>query len=543
MAGFQFKYVDKYLGPALVLLTIVILSASADKHAVETKVTPFKKTLPNIIYIMADDMGYSDIGCYGGEVNTPNIDKLAAGGVKFRTFYNNARCCPTRATLLTGQYPHVAGMGDMVTMPQAAISQGSYQGFLSDRYPTIAEALKKAGYNTYMTGKWHVGERKEHWPLKRGFDHYFGLISGASSFYEIIPQEKGKRHVVEDNEDFPIPEKGFYMTDAFTDHAIQYLDQQKKDRPANPFFLYIAYTAPHFPIHALEEDVKKYETAYLQGWDVTRRKRYEKMIKLGLVDKRYQLTERPEEIPAWITVTDKETWARKMAVYAAMIDRMDQNIGRLIKALKTNGQYNNTLIVFLSDNGASPENMSGRNFNDPRVKIGAKGSYVTYDVPWANVSNTPFRKYKKYMHEGGIITPCIVQWPDKLKPHEGFIDETGHVMDLLPTALELANLPADELPGSSLGFLWGSSKPAEKTYYWEHEGNKALRKGHWKIVKDLEDRDWELYNLSTDPCETMDLAKTNPQLLADMARNYSSWENKVGVKPVAKNAAEKLTTW
>ena len=268
---------------------------------------------PNIIFILADDMGYSDIGCYGSEVNTPNLDQLAANGIKIRSFYNNARCCPTRASLLTGQYPHTVGMGAMVTPAKALIEPGSYQGFLDNRYPTIAEELKKAGYSTYMTGKWHVGEREQHWPLKRGFDHYFGLISGANSYYEIIPQEIGKRHVVEDNKDFAIPKEGFYMTDAFTDHAIQYMHWQKTNQSDKPFFLYMAYTAPHFPMHALEEDVAKYIKLYEQGWDITREKRFEKMKKLGLIDSRYRLTERTAGIPAWDQATDKKTWVRKMA--------------------------------------------------------------------------------------------------------------------------------------------------------------------------------------------------------------------------------------
>jgi arylsulfatase len=520
---------------AIVLILVALAFLSTQKMQPASK--PKQDDRPNIIYIMADDMGYSDLGCYGSEVATPNLDLLAEQGVKFRTFYNNARCCPTRATLLTGQYPHVAGMGDMVSMPQSAIIPGSYQGFIDPSYPTVAESLKKAGYDTYMTGKWHVGERKEHWPLKRGFDHYFGLISGASSFYEIIPQEKGKRHMVKDNDHFDIPENGFYMTDAFTDHAIVYLNEQKKNDPLNPFFLYVAYTAPHFPIHALEPDVKKYESLYTQGWDVTREKRYAKMKKLGLVDKRYQLTARPPDIPAWEAATDKNTWVRKMAVYAAMIDRMDQNIGKLIHTLKANDQYRNTIIVFLSDNGASPENVSGRNFNDPNIRIGEKGSYVTYDVPWANVSNTPFRKYKKYVHEGGIITPCIVHWPARLKPRKGFIDEAGHVMDLMPTALELAGVPAKGLPGSSLSYLWASGKPTERTIFWEHEGNKAMRKGHWKLVKDLEDASWALYDLAADPCEVNNLATVKPQMLQDMFTAQQRWEKEVGVKPVRRGSS------
>jgi arylsulfatase A-like enzyme len=519
-----------FLGIWILMPLMLILLLSGKKKTIEA--VPQK---PNIIFIMADDMGYSDIGCYGSEIQTPNLDLIAANGVKLRSFYNNARCCPTRASLLTGQYPHTVGMGNMVSMPKALIQKGSYQGFLNDEYPTIAESLQQAGYNTYMSGKWHVGERQEHWPLKRGFEHYFGLISGANSFYEIIPQELGKRHVVEDNQDYPIPATGFYMTDAFTDHAIQYLNQQQATKAKNPFFLYLAYTAPHFPLHALEEDIVKYEKLYEQGWDITRKNRYQKMNQLGLVDKRYQLTEKPADIPDWENTTDKKTWVRKMAVYAAMIDRMDQNIGKLIQTLKKNGQYNNTMIVFLSDNGGCAENVSGRNFNDSTKKIGEKGSYVTYDYPWANVSNTPFKKYKRYMHEGGMITPFIIQWPNGIKPSQPYSNQIGHVIDLLPTALELAGVNAKELPGQSLSYLWNGKSVAPRTYCWEHEGNQAIRQGDWKLVKDQEDPSWELYNLKLDPTETKDLASKEIARVKAMQMEYEAWSKKVGVKPFLSN--------
>ncbi len=506
--------------PAIVFCTILLTGGSAEKA----------DQRPNIIYILADDMGYSDIGCYGGEVHTPNIDRMAANGIKLRNFYNNARCCPTRASLLTGQYPHTVGMGHMVTKPNAKVTPGAYQGYLNDRYPTIAEDLQKAGYRTYMSGKWHVGEKPDYWPLKRGFQRYFGLISGASSYYEIIPQEKGIRRVVLDDKDYAIPDTGFYMTDAFTDYAIQFLDENKKEHAADPFFLYLAYTAPHFPIHAYESDIAKYEKMYLQGWDVLREKRYARMQKMGVIDNRFPLTSRPGDIPEWSTVADKKTWARKMAVYAAMIDRMDQNIGRLIQTLKNNGQYDNTLILFISDNGGCAENVDKRNFNDPTKKIGEKGSYLTYDMPWANVSNTPFKKYKRFMHEGGMISPCIIQWPKKIQPGAGYLNGPAHVIDLLPTALELAGTAANDLPGESLLGLWRGKKNNPRTLYWEHEGNKAIRKGNLKLVRDLEDPAWELYDLSKDPAETNNLAAGKPGLVNDMIAEYQTWAKRVGVK-------------
>ena len=512
-------------------ISVILIAAYLLANCGHQSLTGKQINRPNIIFIMADDMGYSDIGCYGGEIRTPNIDGLAAKGIKMRSFYNNARCCPTRASLLTGQYPHTVGMGQMVTQAKAPIQPGPYQGFLDDTYPTIAEELKKIGYNTYMTGKWHVGEREDHWPRTRGFEHYFGLISGASSYYEIIPQEIGKRHIVLDDHEYTPPAQGYYMTDAFTDHAIEYLDAQKKDHPGNPFFLYMAYTAPHFPLHAYESDIVKYEKLYTQGWDVIRAKRYQKMKDLGLIDKRYQLTPKPEDIPAWDTATDQKTWTRKMAVYAAMIDRMDQNIGRIIKTLKSNRQFDNTMIVFISDNGGCAENVANRNFNDSNVKIGARGSYVTYDTPWANVSNTPFKKYKRFLHEGGIITPCIIHWPAKIKPQKGYKDGIGHVIDLLPTSLEIAGASPKNLPGQSLSFLWNNKNAPTRTYCWEHEGNKAIRQGDWKLVKDQEDPHWELYDLKSDPCESKDLTDAKPEMVEKMIDDYTKWALQVGVKP------------
>ena len=518
------------MGLGALLILSFVLFPSYKKIPVDSR--------PNIIYIMADDLGYSDLGCYGGEVSTPNIDQLATNGIKLKKFYNNSRCCPTRASLLTGQYPHAVGMGGMVGLSKAPIEHGPYQGFLNDSFPTIAEELKKVGYNTYMSGKWHVGERPEHWPLKRGFDHYYGLISGASSFFEITPAERDKRRFVLDDKDYEIPKEGHYMTDAFTDHAIGYLDQHKKTESGKPFFLYLAYTAPHFPLHALEQDIAKYESLYMQGWDITREKRFEKMKKLGLVNERYQLTARPENIPAWDNATDKKVWARKMAVYAAMIDRMDQNIGRLINSLKSNGQYENTMIVFISDNGACAETVNTKLLSDPEKKIGERGSYHIYGESWANASNTPFKKYKHYMHEGGIVTPCIIQWPAKIKPSKGYSDATGHVIDLMPTAMELSGAKSPNLAGKSLSYLWSKGKMPERTYCWEHEGNQAIRKGNWKLVKEFQETYWSLYDLATDPTEMNDLSGVEAIRAKAMLEEYNNWSAKVGVRPYKKGGGK-----
>ena len=512
-----------------ILAILVLFLGAGFPKAKKNSTVSINQSRPNIIIIMADDMGFSDIGCYGGEVNTPNLDKLASNGIKLRTFYNAARCCPTRAALLTGRYSHSAGMGGMVSFEDEKVSKGPYQGYLDPNVPTIAEELRSAGYKTYMTGKWHVGESQEHWPLKRGFDNYFGLISGASSFFEVL-QEKRKRYMVLNDKEFVLPKDGFYATDAFTDKAIEFINQT--DKKTNPFFLYLAYTAPHFPLHAYEEDIAKYEKFYLQGWDVTRQNRYKKMQKLGLIDSRYVLSNRPDDIPDWDSVKDKALWARKMAVYAAMIDRMDRNIGRLIKNLEETKQLENTFIVFLSDNGGCDENVDDRKLGEPGKRIGERGSYGTYDYQWANVSNTPFKLYKKNTHEGGIISPCIMHWPAKIKPKKGYIDAPSHVIDLLPTSLDIAQAKSIQTDGKSLAYLWNGKKYAERTLFWEHFGNKAMRKGNWKLVKEVEDTDWELYNLAADPSESKNLAKVSSQKVDEMKLEFETWAKKVGVKNI-----------
>jgi arylsulfatase A-like enzyme len=518
------------------LLLLTALSGIVLCSFLSLKKTETANPRPNIIIIMADDMGFSDIGCYGSEISTPNIDKLAVNGIKLRSFYNAGRCCPTRASLLTGNYSHAVGMGGMVSFEDEKVEKGSYQGYLDPSVPTIAERLHAAGYNTYMTGKWHVGERPEHWPLKRGFDKYFGLISGASSYFEVL-KEKRKRFMVLNDQEYVLPTEGYYATDAFTNKAIEFINQA--DKKANPFFLYLAYTAPHFPLHAYEEDIAKYEKFYLQGWDVTRENRFKKMQKLGLLDKRYALTTRPNNIPAWNSVQDKATWARKMAVYAAMIDRMDRNIGKLIKNLEDTKQLDNTFIVFLSDNGGCDENVDDRKLGLPTKRIGERGSYGTYDYQWANVSNTPFKLYKKFTHEGGIISPCIMHWPAKIKPKKGYMDAPSHVIDLLPTSLDLAQAPAaTNIHGQSLSYLWTGKKANPRTLYWEHQGNEAIRTGNFKLVKEADEADWALYDLETDPSENKNIAQQSEKKVAEMSIDFDVWAKKVGVKQSKKKVKE-----
>ena len=495
---------------------------------------------PNLVIILADDMGYSDVGAYGGEIETPALDRLAEGGLRFRQFYNAARCCPTRASLLTGLYPHQAGMGRMVSAVGQPIEAGPYQGFLADSSVTLAEALGQAGYRTYMSGKWHVGERPEHWPTKRGFDRYWGLISGASSYFEVIRDQPRHRQIALDGEPWSPPDSGFYMTTATTDWAVDFLQQHAEEAPDDPFFLYVAYTAPHWPLHALPEDIAKYEGRYDLGWDSLRAERYERMQAMGLLDERHVLSPRPATVPAWEDATDHDDWARRMEVYAAMIDRMDQGIGRVMDQLEAMGADENTLVLFLSDNGACAESIEGRNLHNPDVPIGQRGSYVAYKEPWANVGSTPFRLYKQWTHEGGIATPLIAHWPAGIEAPGRLTDATGHVIDFMATALDLAGTaypdssngrPTPPLEGKSLAPVFqNEDREGHDALFWEHFDNRAVRQGDWKLAYDARRAQaWGLYNLAEDPTELNDLSEEHPEKRDELMALYEAWAERTGV--------------
>ncbi len=492
---------------------------------------------PNIVIILADDMGFSDQGCYGSEIDTPNLDHLAEQGVRFTQFYNCARCCPTRASLLTGLYPHRAGMGLMINRRREE-RPPAYQGYLNDRCLTIAEALRPAGYHTLMSGKWHVGEYFPHWPLNRGFEKYYGLISGASSYFDTSFVEPGTDKVrIMLRDDTEIVEKGedFYMTDVITDHAIQMIEQYRQKN--NPFFLYVAYTAPHWPLHALPEDIEKYGGKFADGWDAMRERRHKKMIELGLVDPAWKLSQRDGRVPEWSNAEYKEWEAMRMAVYAAQIDRMDQGIGRILGKLKEVGVEENTLVMFLSDNGGCAEILRG---NNPNIIPGGPDSYMSYGIGWANASNTPLRRYKKWVHEGGIATPLIAHWKGVIKPGT-ITHQVGHVIDLLPTCLEAANAeyPNEfngnellKLDGKSLfPILKGHRREGHEAIYWEHLGNCAIRQGKWKLVMDNELGAWELYDLEADRTETNNIVNLYPEQAEQMIKMWQDWAEEVEVWP------------
>ncbi|MDE0127108.1 MAG: arylsulfatase [Bryobacterales bacterium] len=502
---------------------------------------------PNIVVIMADDMGFSDIGSYGGEISTPNLDALAAGGLRFRQFYNAGRCCPTRASLLTGLYAHQAGVGHMIS------DRGTpaYQGHLNGRCVTIAEVLRDAGYVTLMSGKWHVGENRPHWPADRGFDEYFGLISGGSNYFKL----DGARQMAMESEPYEPPDDGsFYMTDAFTDHAVSFL-QEHGDGP-QPFFLYLAYTAPHWPLHAKPQDIEKYAGKYGMGWEELRSQRFARQAETGIRAESWTLSDRDPDVPGWEEVEDKPLWERRMEVYAAMIDCLDQGVGRVVQTLRDLGKLESTLVMFLSDNGGChesadiPQGTPRNTWADPNAMPGGPDSFDGYDRPWANASNTPLRMFKSWVHEGGISSPLVCHWPDGIRVPAGSVtDATGHVIDLMATCVDLAEAEYPEtregrritrLEGKSLRPVFETgSRDGHDAIHWEHQGNRAIRTGRWKLVskRDATTRTagpWELYDIEADRSELADLAGEMPERVAEMERAWMEWGRRVGWVPFDK---------
>lgn len=502
-----------------------------------------KNESPNIIIILADDMGYSDIACFGGEVHTPNIDTLAYNGVRFTGFYNAARCCPTRAALLTGLYPHEAGMGGMDRDPVHS-NPGAYQGYLSDQSVTIAEVLKTKGYYTALSGKWHVGSTRPNWPIDRGFDNFFGLLTGASNYFNLSKGRKEGQHdkLYLDSLEYKVPDD-FYMTDEITRHAIKFIQKSKEKK--KPLFLYLAYTAPHWPLHARQEDIDKYRGKYLKGWNILAEERLNRMIEMNIVNKNIKQPSVDSQIPDWelLSTEKKDTMDLLMSIYAAQIDRMDQNIGILLEELKKNRMLENTLILFLSDNGGCAENdILGTdfwgNFNEKGIRPGSGDSFHSYGQAWAHLSNTPFSKYKKNIHEGGISTPLIAYWPNEIVHPNRISEINGHVIDLMATCCDVAEVDYPEFfNGKEIKPTQGMSMlpvfkdvtfEGHEVLYWEHIGNKGIRKGEWKLVKE-KNQDWELYNIHHDRAELENLKEKFPEKVDILRADYELWANKVGV--------------
>ena len=503
---------------------------------------------PNIIIILADDMGFSDIGCYGSEIPTPNIDKLARNGVRFSQFYNTSRSCPTRASLLTGLYQHQTGIGMMSENASSNPSdkdindQGvlGYRGFLNHHCLTIPEVLKSAGYHTYMTGKWHVGMHGEDkWPLQRGFDRYYGILAGGCSYLK----PEGGRGLTLDNTKLEAPEGDYYTTDAFTDHAIRFIKEQKDE---NPFFLYLAYNAPHWPLQAKRTDYEKFVGKYMKGWDILREERYHRQKEMKLFHRDVTLSPRDSRVRSWKDVDEiqKKESDFRMAVYAAQVNCIDQNVGKLVETLSNLKKLENTLIIFLSDNGACAEpylEFGGGKIED--INNPAISGAVSYGIGWANLSNTPFYEYKVRSYEGGISTPFIVHWPDKIKKTVGKIyHNPAYLIDIMPTLIEVAGgkYPKRHFDGTRLFPLEGISLvpvistgkgKGHKYMYWEHSGFSAIRKGDWKAYKKVDDTEWELYDLRTDRAEKNNVAGRQPDLVKKLNDKWNKWANSYHVFP------------
>ncbi len=507
---------------------------------------------PNIIVLMVDDMGFSDFGCYGSEIQTPHIDAMASSGLRFTQFYNAGRCCPTRASLLSGLYPHQAGVGWMTQ----DLGHDGYRGEINKQCVTIPEVLKTAGYRTYMAGKWHLvhdrnkpaNGNKSNWPRQRGFDRFFGTISGAGSFYTPVTLTRENTQTKE----FP---KDFFYTDAINDTTARYIREHAREFSDRPFFCYVAHTAPHWPLHAKPADIDKYQGKYDAGWDVLRKQRLERMVKLGLIDRSWKPNTRDNQVPAWQKLDDakKNLMALKMAIYAAQIDIVDQGIGRIVAALKETGQFDNTLFLVLADNGGCAE---GGHFGFDRKgnkKLGTDASFSSYGKGWANASNTPFREYKHWVHEGGIATPLIAHWPAGIPTdRQGqLVHQTGHLIDIMATCVDIAGAtypqqfsenPIKPMEGRSLIPAFHNKSIAREALYWEHEGNRAIRAGKWKLVAKGKSGPWQLFDMEADRTETKNLAKAMPDKVQSLAAQWQAWAKRADVLPIYPRGGKKKKT-
>jgi arylsulfatase A-like enzyme len=514
---------------------------------------------PNFLLILCDDMGYSDIGCFGSEISTPNIDSMARDGIRFTQMYNCARCCPTRASILTGLYAHRAGVGLMVGNRGVP----SYQGYLNERCATIGEMLRSAGYSTYMSGKWHVGggytgNKPETWrpgepghpiPVQRGFDEHYGMLGGGGSYFDPPYMVMNDKLIKPEGLDY-------YLTDAITQNAVSMI-RRAADRDA-PFFLYVAYTAPHWPLHALPEDIARYEGTYRTGgWDTVRTSRHEELKGLGILDPAWEISPRDKQAPAWQDAPNKDWEDLRMAVYAAQVDRMDQGIGRMLAVLGELGLEENTVVMFLSDNGGCAEFLAedtdrpekfryntptkdGRPMhvgNTPELRPGGDTTFMSYDRSWANASNAPFRFFKKWVHEGGISTPFVVRWPAGIDGAD-IVHQPYHVVDIPATFYDLAGVQyPKELGGRELAsldgetlapVLRGTDRTRERPIYFEHMSNRAVRDGIWKLVAESRGP-WELYNMQEDRTELNDLAGAEKARVKKMVKMYDEWADRCGV--------------
>lgn len=490
-----------------------------------------KSQKPNIILVLVDDLGFSDIGPYGGlDIQTPNLDKLAGEGLRLKEFYNNSICAPTRASLLTGQYQHKAGVGYF----NVNLGLPAYQGFLNKESLTLAEVLKTAGYSTILSGKWHVGDDKDQWPAQRGFDKSFGFIGGASNYYEINDKNKPDVQLYRNNEPFYL-EKGKHLTDEITSQALGFLDEQNREQ--KPFFLYLAFNAPHWPLQAVPEDIAKYKGKYSIGWDSLRVQRYKNAVAKGVIDKSQQIAVHDKDLQPFSKLTwdEQQYWQRRQEVYAAMIDHVDQSLGKLLGKLKELKKDDNTLIVFISDNGAQGGNSLRLYTSRNTGPVGSAGSYEVQNSNWSQTGNSPLRNYKGTPYEGGISAPFIAWYPKQIKAG-AIATGTAHLIDLAPTFYQLAGagypatfngVTTNKLPGKSLvPLLTGQTNHVNRAepLFWERGGNRAVREGKWKLVSTAENTDkYELYDIETDRAENTDLAAKYPEVVKQLKEKYQKW--------------------
>lgn len=511
---------------------------------------------PDVVIVLADDMGYSDIGCFGGEVDTPHLDELAREGVRLTQFYNTARCSPSRASLLTGLHPHQAGVA-ILTGDQ---TPEGYPGNLNNECVTVGEVLGSQGYATYLSGKWHVAADvhtpNSSWPTRRGFDSFYGILQGAVSYFDPGTLTRNEQNIENEAQD-----PGFYFTDAISDSAADFVRRHHEIRADDPMLLYVAYTAPHWPLQAPEADIEHYRGRFDRGWDELRAERARRLIDLGILDDQWPMSDRDPEVAAWDGVGEKDWEARRMEVYAAQVQRMDSGIGRVVDALRETGRLDNTLMIFLSDNGGCAEDFPDaaaasvglreysrastrdgvpvRFGNTADVVPGGEDTYTSYGRAWANLSNTPFREYKHWVHEGGISTPLIAHWPVGIGARGAIVHHAHQLPDILATVLEATGAPyPNEFDGRTILPLEGMSmlaslrgyEPPERVLYWEHEGNSAVRRGRWKLVRKFPGG-WELYDMNNDRTELIDRSGANPDIVRELAALYEDWAKRCGVIP------------
>ncbi len=521
---------------------------------------------PNILLVLLDDLGFSDLGCYGGEIPTPNIDKLAKRGVRLTQFYNSARCCPSRASLMTGLHPHQAGIGSFAERQPVTDRGPAYVGHLNERCVTIAEVLRAAGYQTYMVGKWHMSEPG---PIERGFEEFYGYVHGYAQ--DQWTPDRYVRLPASRKQELSYEQGKFYATDVFTDYALEFLGQASAKE--KPWFLYLAHSSPHFPVQAPRESVARFAPVYRRGWDVLRAERYARMKRMGLATAALPFTERSlvpvddaeiangfpgQQNPAWDTLPQdrREDLAYRMATFAAMVWHVDQGIGRIFERLEKTGQLDNTLIVLLSDNGAcyewgpfgfdgpSREGITKLHTGAELELVGGPGTHHSYGSAWANLGNTPLRLYKHFTHEGGISTPFIAHWPNGIKSRPDFIRTPTHLIDVMPTVSAAAGvayptefnghqiIPAEGV--NLLPLLQGAGGLPERSLGFEHQRARALRKGKWKVVWGKRmpyEIDWELYDMENDRSETKNVASEHPELTRELAREWEAWAKRVGAEP------------